>query len=327
MRKWILIVIALQVIALAFIAGKREWIYHFGEVVYLKTAPVDPRDIFRGDYVQLRYDIAAKNNLIPHPPLNELSKNQPLYMRLNKDKNGIANARAISTQPPKEGLFIKGYHDYRKNIRFGIEKYFIEQGTGKSIEDKRGTRDSWQTAMEVEVALGTDGTAVIKGYRWSKISIELKALAMSEEESNASQTNPRTPINPRFSLSFKNTSTDDIILLDNDQHCSFTLFNLQTNKTMVWANKKCADKVLEKIILKTDDVYQFSIDFAKPQWQVMSLTETIKTAKAVTLVDLERNRTGFRLIYQAPIDDLKKDDSVYASYLKTTRFRVSGRVD
>jgi uncharacterized membrane-anchored protein len=32
---------------------------NLGEEILLKTAPVDPRDIFRGDYVNLRYDIST----------------------------------------------------------------------------------------------------------------------------------------------------------------------------------------------------------------------------------------------------------------------------
>ena len=30
-----------------------------GQEILLKTAPVDPNDLFRGDYVNLRYDIST----------------------------------------------------------------------------------------------------------------------------------------------------------------------------------------------------------------------------------------------------------------------------
>jgi uncharacterized membrane-anchored protein len=334
MKKWILIVIALQVIALAFIAGKREWIYHFGEVVYLKTAPVDPRDIFRGDFVRLNYDIAAQDSDISQPSSDTLHKDQTLFMLLYKDKRDIAYASAITTDKPSDGLFIKGFHSRYRNIRFGIEKYFIEQGSGKSIEDKRGSRNSWQTSMEVEVALGSDGTAVIKGYRWSNISIELTALAVSEENSNDELSAETDRVNPKIRVRFKNTGTEDIILLDNDQHCSFTLFNLNTNKNMAWANKNCStasinnkkikNNGLDNIVLKTEDIYQFDIDFDKKQWQVLNPKDT---SEAVTLIDLERSWNGFRLIYQAPVGEVEKDDTVYASSLKTAQFTIAGRVD
>lgn len=46
-----------QVLALGYIAGEREWILHTGRTIWLRTAPVDPRDVMRGDYVRLDYEI------------------------------------------------------------------------------------------------------------------------------------------------------------------------------------------------------------------------------------------------------------------------------
>src|SRR3989344_3670842 len=41
-----------------FIASK-ESVLRGGQEVLLQTVPVDPRDIFRGDYVTLRYEIST----------------------------------------------------------------------------------------------------------------------------------------------------------------------------------------------------------------------------------------------------------------------------
>jgi uncharacterized membrane-anchored protein len=38
--------------------GFKEFTLRTGEEVLLKTLPVDPRDLFRGDYVILRYDVS-----------------------------------------------------------------------------------------------------------------------------------------------------------------------------------------------------------------------------------------------------------------------------
>jgi hypothetical protein len=35
-----------------------EGLHLLGTMIYMRTAPVDPRDIFRGDYVRLNYDIS-----------------------------------------------------------------------------------------------------------------------------------------------------------------------------------------------------------------------------------------------------------------------------
>ena len=60
MRKaFILAAIILQVMVLAYMAGEREYILKNGKLIHLRTAPVDPRDLFRGDYVRLNYEISG----------------------------------------------------------------------------------------------------------------------------------------------------------------------------------------------------------------------------------------------------------------------------
>ena len=49
---------ALQLVVLAYMAGEREWVVRTGRTIYLRTAPLDPRDAMRGDYVSLSYDIS-----------------------------------------------------------------------------------------------------------------------------------------------------------------------------------------------------------------------------------------------------------------------------
>ena len=57
--KLILIAVLVQVLILGWMAGEREWIVRTAPTVWLRTAPVDPRDLFRGDYVTLGYEIST----------------------------------------------------------------------------------------------------------------------------------------------------------------------------------------------------------------------------------------------------------------------------
>jgi len=59
MRFKFIIFVLLQVALLIGIITYRQYWVATGEKVLLRTAPVDPRDIFRGDYVSLRYDIST----------------------------------------------------------------------------------------------------------------------------------------------------------------------------------------------------------------------------------------------------------------------------
>ena len=58
-RLLIVIVVLLQCCALAAICFQRETVLRTGHTVYMRTAPVDPRDLFRGDYVRLGYEASV----------------------------------------------------------------------------------------------------------------------------------------------------------------------------------------------------------------------------------------------------------------------------
>jgi uncharacterized membrane-anchored protein len=60
MRPWMpIIAAALQLLVLGYMAGEREAVAVHGTRVWLRTVPVDPRDLFRGDYVRLRYEAST----------------------------------------------------------------------------------------------------------------------------------------------------------------------------------------------------------------------------------------------------------------------------
>ena len=60
MRKtFIFLTILLQSLVLGYMAGEREHILRNGKIIYPRTAQIDPRDLFRGDYVRLHYEISS----------------------------------------------------------------------------------------------------------------------------------------------------------------------------------------------------------------------------------------------------------------------------
>jgi len=79
------------IIILGFVAFK-EFTLKTGEEVMLKTMPVDPRDLFRGDYVILSYEIG--NLDIGSLPTNSANfrVNDQVYVALIKEENyGVAS--------------------------------------------------------------------------------------------------------------------------------------------------------------------------------------------------------------------------------------------
>ncbi len=349
LKTWIILVLILQLAALGSIAGKREWIRTYGERIYLRTAPVDPRDIFRGDYVQLEYEINQPDTAFLSKDLLD-KKFQPVYLNLQRDARGVGKLTAITTEKPS-GLFIKGFIDqqwgWQNNgpIKLGIEKYFVEQGSGLALEEKRGRAQEWQTPMEMDVALGSDGTAVIRGYRWSDMGIRLEVLeagrdinTMNQAQNTNTEDAVEEPqaavrISAKLRISLRNQSQKTIRLIDSAEHCAFTLvqneFNQmgsgQTYKPMAMPYRHCENTITWiELTLAPQQVYAVDIDLTEKQWHIMT------DGKEQELGALRNNWSGFRWIYQLPepVRVVHANESdVWLSSMRTARFNAGGRID
>ena len=107
MRKKFILLILLQVVLLiGMIAYRHYWVVT-GKRVLLKTEPVDPRDIFRGDYVQLRYEISTIN-LDEMGIRYQFRPMERVYVHLEKNPDGTFRAGSISRELPEGKTFIQG---------------------------------------------------------------------------------------------------------------------------------------------------------------------------------------------------------------------------
>lgn len=107
MRMKFLAIVLIQAMLLAgMIAYKQYWLTR-GERILLRTVPVDPRDIFRGDYVQLRYDISSID-LDKLPAHESLKINENIYVIVGKDTDGTFKAISVSKLLSKDKTFIMG---------------------------------------------------------------------------------------------------------------------------------------------------------------------------------------------------------------------------
>ncbi len=95
MKRLLLIAaIAFQILSVAAIALSREWILINGQTLTFQTAPIDPRDLFRGDYVHLNYLFSS----VSLPMLDErivakgLKEGAKVYLGLETGPNGISEA-------------------------------------------------------------------------------------------------------------------------------------------------------------------------------------------------------------------------------------------
>jgi uncharacterized membrane-anchored protein len=138
--------------------------------ILVKTLPIDPNDLLRGEYVILSYEFSRPDRWIPEDevetefnkkfknffgiedyndldfvPLSSIEKNpvkifpgMKVYISLKQQIGDIYIPIDISVQKPSQGMFLEGKvygkNSWRQEVRFGIEKFFVPQGQGKILE-------------------------------------------------------------------------------------------------------------------------------------------------------------------------------------------------
>ena len=100
-----------------------------GETVVLKTQPVDPFDMFRGQYLTINYEISRVN--LPE----NTTEGKTVYVSLKEGDDKIWHAEKISLSKPENGIFIRGTAKQSWGglaVEYGIEQYFFERVIAKT---------------------------------------------------------------------------------------------------------------------------------------------------------------------------------------------------
>ncbi len=168
----ILLVAAVQTIALVYMIVDRQATLDAARVVTLKVAPVDPMDPLRGEFVILTYDISR---LKPADLDGEdtFQNADTIYVTLqNKGEEWAAVAIGHNPVAAPGGVVIKGTVNYvneftvdtktttELNVTYGIESFFVPQGKGREIEQERQRGD-----LTADIAIDPKGRAAIKAMR------------------------------------------------------------------------------------------------------------------------------------------------------------------
>lgn len=170
----LLIFVALvQTAALFKIVYDKDSLLKSGREITLPVKPVDPRDIFRGDYVTLGYDISSLNaSQVPAGSFDKFAIGAPAYVTVAPDPAGGWAVSSVSPEFPKNvspaDVVLKARVDRMwrgqsgsdgvLSLRYGIETYFVPEGTGRVLESK--VREHKNDAI---LAVGADGSAALKG--------------------------------------------------------------------------------------------------------------------------------------------------------------------
>jgi hypothetical protein len=169
-RSWtaIAIVALLQTAALAYMIYGRVLLLRDGREMVTEVIPVDPRDLFRGDYVVLGYSFG--NREVPVPVGTD--QGDTVYVTLKPVAPEQWEVVSVAGSYPSlaggpENVILKGIVSYvsqpvgselpKASVRYGIESYFVPEGTGLELEKQVADKK-----ISAVLAVGTSGDVAIK---------------------------------------------------------------------------------------------------------------------------------------------------------------------
>jgi len=173
-RNKILLSLAILALAhtavLAYMVVDRVRLLKSGREITLPIVPVDPRDLFRGEYVRLGYAVGTVPvRLLEGPAPRE---NEAFYVVLEKKPDGVWQSVKVTSSMPQETspdrIVLKARAAYgwaaggsayaSVRVRYGIESYFVPEGQGRKLEAL-----AREKKLATLLAVDARGNAAIKG--------------------------------------------------------------------------------------------------------------------------------------------------------------------
>lgn len=182
----VLVVAGVQSAALGYMITDRAGLLRNGRQIVLDVKPVDPRSLFRGDYVILNYGALSRIDGALLKDLPDGTRTLYVTARKVQGAEGAQEWKPVSASVSYPAKVADGDVVLRGNVPkhfalrlsamgsapvdYGIESYFVPEGEGRRLEKLIGEGE-----MRVVAAVGGDGRAAIKG-------IEAQGVRVYEEE-------------------------------------------------------------------------------------------------------------------------------------------------
>ena len=149
------VIVCVQLAVPLAMAGLAEADLAFGEEIRLKAQPVDPLDVFRGNYVVLTYEISSL------PVLGQVRRGEQVCARLEESDGSWRASYADPGRPAGTVICGKARDDASPGesvgIEYGIETYFASAERAREIENSIASGQ-----LYVVVDLDDDGSARIE---------------------------------------------------------------------------------------------------------------------------------------------------------------------
>ena len=149
MKKVLYGVLTIQVLVLGGL-----YLFHHsalsGTTYRIETQPVDPRDLFRGDYVILSYPIAEPDKSLMKPL--ELKWGDEVYVVLAENpESRFWEVVSVHREQPDHGELVLKAQWKGRQLDYGIRRYYVPEGKGNP-----------EGKITVDIVLNRQGRAMIK---------------------------------------------------------------------------------------------------------------------------------------------------------------------
>jgi uncharacterized membrane-anchored protein len=166
-RKILRVAVLGQLLVLVAMIALRAMPLLTGRTVLVRVQPVDPRDFFRGDYVNLSYEF-SRGSVQGVEGLSQSDQiwgskwaGRTVYVPLAPDSDRVHwRMQKMTVVKPASGLFLKGHTAGYGAVQFGIESYYVQEGTGYAYE--QAIRDH---KLSAELAVTSGGQAALRALR------------------------------------------------------------------------------------------------------------------------------------------------------------------
>lgn len=138
--KFFVFILALQTVWLLGTVAVQEHALAHGRMILLETRRADPRDLLRGDYLILNYNISDVSANFFSPPVEQgLPYGAKVFVALVPGTNQFYRVSRASTNeftPATNEVVLCGRSDERWrssnsiHVAYGIENYYVTENTG-----------------------------------------------------------------------------------------------------------------------------------------------------------------------------------------------------
>jgi uncharacterized membrane-anchored protein len=173
-------------VCLAILAGVmvgHAWPLWAGDTVLLRLRPVDPRDLFRGEYVRLdtpasRLFVVDGTRTVPagafpvrglgawqRPATDKkyVGGSRTAYVQLERRATGEHEPVSISDVPVEHAMNLRGEarvsdSDGNVFVDYGLDAFYMQEGTAKPVQDALAAGRT----VQMQVAIASSGRSRIR---------------------------------------------------------------------------------------------------------------------------------------------------------------------